>query len=332
MIDQRYLEVKPNIYYRDYFIPALLFPVFFSLAYLTEDWYFVVYAAASSICLHRLVAFVHELCHRRNNERLQRFRLLWDLTVGAIILFPTARFFRSHLVHHRLGIFGTRDDPQYILLRSNPSHFILVIVIAPLLLPFFLFVPALSTALFPGKLETWWDDHLRSKGLPISHSEVLEPYQNEVTWLSRYSIVLWIIYAMVLPSTLPLFYAVLVGMWYLITTRMPFEHRLRAHQQQPSTRHDQIVDSFTIESPTAALLQPLGMRYHAAHHMYPGVPYHNLPELHRTLKRDNAAYRESMASFFSAMMGLPNRPYPNPQVANSCTTARPACVTRTGTR
>jgi exodeoxyribonuclease VII large subunit len=35
-----------------------------------------------------------------------------------------------------------------------------------------------------------------------------------------------------------------------------------------------------------ALLAPVGLRYHALHHLMPSMPYHDLPEAHRRLARE----------------------------------------------
>lgn len=51
------------------------------------------------------------------------------------------------------------------------------------------------------------------------------------------------------------------------------------------------------------VLAPLGDRYHAAHHRYPGLPYHSLPEVHRRLVAgggDDAVYH---ATFRAGLSG-----------------------------
>ena len=50
----------------------------------------------------------------------------------------------------------------------------------------------------------------------------------------------------------------------------------------------QYLDSVNVPPPglLPALWAPVGLRYHALHHLLPGVPYHNLGEAHRRLKRE----------------------------------------------
>ena len=63
------------------------------------------------------------------------------------------------------------------------------------------------------------------------------------------------------------------------------------------SRHGQLSDSIdTPGGPWTELWAPVGLRYHALHHYFPGIPYHNLGKAYRrivaALPRD-AAYLES---------------------------------------
>jgi fatty acid desaturase len=48
---------------------------------------------------------------------------------------------------------------------------------------------------------------------------------------------------------------------------------------------DQYLDSVNVPPPAMLpeLWAPVGLRYHALHHLLPSVPYHNLPAAHRRL-------------------------------------------------
>ena len=53
-----------------------------------------------------------------------------------------------------------------------------------------------------------------------------QKYRSRVAWLSRYYLVLWAAYVYLFPETLLLHYAIVTGVWYLTTWRIPLEHRM----------------------------------------------------------------------------------------------------------
>jgi fatty acid desaturase len=54
---------------------------------------------------------------------------------------------------------------------------------------------------------------------------------------------------------------------------------------QPMTHAGQLADSTTIanRNPITGLFFPVGLRYHALHHLFPGLPYHHRGQAHRRL-------------------------------------------------
>jgi fatty acid desaturase len=54
------------------------------------------------------------------------------------------------------------------------------------------------------------------------------------------------------------------------------------------SREGQLLDSVNVvsESLWTKLLAPVGLRYHALHHVLPGLPYHSLGAVHRALCRE----------------------------------------------
>ena len=50
----------------------------------------------------------------------------------------------------------------------------------------------------------------------------------------------------------------------------------------------QFLDSVNVPPPgvLAEIWAPVGLRYHALHHLMPSIPYHSLPEAHRRLNAE----------------------------------------------
>ena len=67
---------------------------------------------------------------------------------------------------------------------------------------------------------------------------------------------------------------------------------------RPMSIADQFLDSINVPPPgwLPLLWAPVGLRYHALHHLLPAVPYHNLAEAHRRLALslpDDSAYHRA---------------------------------------
>ncbi len=309
MIDKTFYALNLTVYYRD-----LLGSLTVSIAGVAwclnaSGLLFVVAFVLTVAAMHRAAFFIHELTHQKDNPRLRTFSWFWDLTVGAFFLVPAARFFGAHLTHHTAGIFRTDEDPQYFTLRGNWKLTFVLMVLVPPVVPLLQLLLAIATAFGGIAADGAFEGFLLRRGMP-SGSRLRRGLKARVVWLSRYSLAAWSAYAVLLPETLgyalPLLYALQVAVWYLATWRIPLEHRMESRLER-SDRQDQLLDSFTIEAFPGELLQPTGLKYHTAHHMYPGVPYHNLPALHAQLKETNLEYRRNVISLWDAIRGVPER-------------------------
>lgn len=306
-IDRRFFEVRPALFYRDLIVPGAAFAIAYASLLQAQGWAFAAAFLIAVVSLHRAAILMHDICHQYDNPRLKRFIWVWDLTIGAIAAIPSPRFLRPHRIHHATGTFRTKDDPQYLLVRTDRTLAVFVLILIPFIMPVLNLANAVVASVAGTALDEAVERWAAKRGMPTG-SVVADRHRPRVIWLSRYCVALYALYAYLLPETLGIAYAVLVAGWWLTTIRIPLEHRME-HLLERSDKRDHILDSFTIESPLAAILQPLAMRFHAAHHLYPGVPYHNLPALHRDLKASDGEYRATIVPFWSVVRGnIPERP------------------------
>jgi hypothetical protein len=85
-------------------------------------------------------------------------------------------------------------------------------------------------------------------------------------------------------TRLPLLYSLGLGVLCLNTLRLAGDHHGLSQGKEVSLS-DHILDScnYTGRDPMTALLFPFSIRYHALHHIFPSMPYHNLAAAHRYL-------------------------------------------------
>lgn len=253
-------KLNMKVYWGDLILSSFLFIVNF---YLTIKFGSVITFAIASIFLYRIGAFTHEIAHQNKNKKIKLFKIVWNLTVGCLMLQPSIRFTLPHLKHHTVGIFATKEDPQYPLIFSDTKLAFIIFVLLPFILPIY----NLILCLIPFKNN--WLNKLVNK-TTYNKQEHKEIFLYEFYYSVVFLLVCFINIYILIP-----FYLVSVGAWFLSVLRIPLEHPLN-YYKKTSNQKDQEVLSFTHTAWIYVILQPLGLRYHTTHHMFPKIPYYKL--------------------------------------------------------
>lgn len=249
------------------------------------------------LALYRAGSFIHELTHIRKGS-IRGFRLVWNAIVGVPLLIPSFMYEGVHNQHHGKTYYGTADDPEYLPLALMRPWTLPLFLIAAILAPIGLFIRFAILAplsLLSSKLRALVVG--RYSGLQINPKFVRPApegqFARDWTWMET-ACSIWAIALLAGAATgmVPLrafliFLAVTSGTMFLNQIRTLVAH-LWENEGEPMSVTAQYLDSVNVPPPGTlpALWAPVGLRYHALHHLLPGVPYHNLAEAHRRLCRE----------------------------------------------
>ncbi len=301
------------------FAAAVLLPAF--------SWPAIGAAIVAVFCLYRGLCFIHEISHQ-SARTLPGFEAAYNVLVGFPFLMPSFVYVGVHQSHHKVSIYGTEGDPEYLpfarswLMTTSfalQSFFIPVI----LLLRFLVLTPiGLLSPRFHRRLVV----HASSLTMNVKYrreatGELVEKARNHGAII----FLLWgTCIALIAAGVLP--WRVL-AVWFVVCSITSFINTLRtlgAHAYEsdgkPMDRMAQLRDS--IDTPGAfwtELWAPVGLRYHALHHYFPGIPYHNLPEAYHRLvnslplgeqyhKMSSPSLPHSLGALLRKGLGLFTRP------------------------
>ncbi len=255
----------------------------------------VIAGPIASLALYRSLMFIHELTHI-HRDALPGFRTAWNLLVGIPLLTPSFMYEGVHVIHHKRTQYGTIEDPEYLPLAlmkpwSLPL-FVIVALLAPiaLIVRFGVLVPL--GAVFPAIRTFTWE---RFSSLSINPDFRRKPPTGElvkrVQWQEAGACV-WAI--ALIASTFaigwrPLVIALaIVSLTAVLNQLRTLVAHLWENEGEPMTVTAQFLDSVNVPPPgvAAEIWAPVGLRYHALHHLMPSMPYHDLPEAHRRLARE----------------------------------------------
>ncbi|MGE3260293.1 MAG: fatty acid desaturase [Bacteriovoracia bacterium] len=316
---QEYFPANPWIYWSDLLCTAIVgygsfvvterFPAF-SAPYL-------LFFTISVFALYRGMLFIHELTHRERSD-LPGFSIAWNLIFGVPFLFPSFMYRGVHIDHHKKNSYGTDEDGEYLPLGAHPfwktvlylaqSVYLPVLIVLRfgLLTPLSLLHPKLRHLVVTrtSALAIRADVPRKApQGVDLRNWHVLEALCFVYVWGMVYLFASGILGL----STLEHMYAAMLCMFLVNSLRTIVAHRYLNRSAAELSFQDQLLDSVNIEGNPiiAELVAPVGLRYHALHHLFATLPYHNLGHAHRRLRAhlpaDSFYHLTSEPSFFHAL-------------------------------
>ena len=320
-----YFRPNPWIYWTDFLLSWSIGVAAFTLVqfpeFVTTDarWHGPVLIAGflvSSLLYYRCALFIHELVHIRDGE-FTGFRFVWNLLCGIPFLVPSFLYY-THLDHHRRKHYGTKEDGEYIPLSRLPAWQILFYMSQVLVIPILAVIRfGLLTPL------TWISQPIRDLVHRRASSMIMDPAYIRplptqrvlrIIRLQEFLCFAWIwfivlrlttSFGLVFDDTLPMSFLVQVYLTGLFIVTINAIRTLGAHRwtnkdDSEMTFIEQMLDSvnYPKHPVTGALWAPVGLRFHALHHIFPTMPYHALATAHRRLIRDlpaDSPYRKCSA-------------------------------------
>ncbi|HEV3339217.1 MAG TPA: fatty acid desaturase [Pirellulales bacterium] len=288
-------EPNPAIYWADFLLSMAVGAGCFSASRWLAPSLSIQVLLGFVACLayYRSALFIHELIHLRDGS-FRAFRIVWNVLCGIPFLMPSFLYY-THLAHHSRKHYGTPDDGEYLSLAARPRIETLKYLLQPLVIPllavlrFLVLTPLAWVSTRVRRLV-----HQRASSMVMDPAYVRPlPTRSELkVWrLQEAACFLFVLAAAILfvRGRLPIallvqLYLTAVVVLLLNHVRTLGAHRFR-HRGEPLTFVDQLIDSvnYPRHPLTGELWGPVGLRFHALHHLFPSLPYHALPEAHRRL-------------------------------------------------
>ena len=286
---------SPRVYWLDLSVTAAVTWMSLAVATISPSPSWAL--AAGLVCilaLYRGISFIHELTHLRRDD-VPGFHFAWNVLIGVPWLTPSLLYEGVHILHHAKDRYGTARDPEYHPLARRPPYelaaFVGIALLAPvgvilrfaILAPLSFLIPPLRRFVIARTsgmvINTGFsrDDFERARSAPWLAQEI-------GAWLWS-----WTVLGLTAVGVIPL-RALIIAM--VIFSLMTVLNQLRtavAHYWENDGEQMAVLDQFldTVNVPPPAMLPflwaPVGLRYHALHHLMPRLPYHNLGTAHRRL-------------------------------------------------
>ncbi len=295
---------NPKIYWADFLLSiigghcAIMLVRFLPEKFPQASWMIPAVAVSyfvTVVLYMRALMFIHELVHLPKGQ-FKGFRIVWNLLCGVPFLVPSYLYY-PHVDHHRRKHYGTESDGEYVALSHYSRWMIVGFIVQALLIPFLAFFRFLVISpicwVVPGARKLVHRHASTMVVDPFYERTDASPELMRIVLLQEIFCWLWCIVFVTryYLTTHELFnpmwlvaYGVAVGILVLNEVRTLGAHRWTNNGGE-MTFEEQLVDS--VNYPNYPVLSemwgPIGTRFHAIHHLFPSLPYHNLGKAHRRL-------------------------------------------------
>ncbi|OFB37521.1 fatty acid desaturase [Mycolicibacterium sp. (ex Dasyatis americana)] len=246
----------------------------------------------AALAFYRAVLFVHEIVHAP--EELRWFSVAWHVVCGIPLLVPQFTY-EFHQDHHGSRTYGTAEDGEYVPYAVEPRWRVVALPFTALLGPLvfvlrFLVLAPLSW-LVPG-IRSYVLTRASALMIDADFVRKLPAGRTPRSWLVQ-EVACFTYLAVMLalavggaysPKRLLEAYLIVAAVLFVNWVRVLAAHRYESRNER-MTFPEQILDS--IDHPSMPIVgelwAPLGLRFHAVHHLFPKLPYHQLGKARRRL-------------------------------------------------
>ena len=300
---------KPAIYFTDFILSALIGYGAAWFYFTAPEWSALQVASffVATFGLFRAGVFIHEIAHMPSGK-MTAFKAFWNLLYGVPMLSPSFMY-SNHTDHHARRYYGTEHDGEYQPFAHGGAGRVVRYFAQVLGIPIF----GVARFLILSPL-AWIFPRVRAWVWSAASSYISNPgYRRQVPageqhgwWIAGEVLCfLWIVFVIALLATGVLPFDI-VPKLYVLSVVAVFWNWLRnlaghlfLSEGAPMSHEAQFKESVTIVGAPwlHELIFPVGLRYHAIHHLFPAMPYHAMPEAHRRFLEQlpaSAGYRDTL--------------------------------------
>lgn len=306
---------KPWIYWTDLLVSwSVAMIAFQSVQFPALGWPLrMVSFVVAALLIYRCSLFIHELMHIPE-DRMPVFRRVWNTLCGAPFLIPSFVYL-THIDHHRRKHYGTDHDGEYLPLSHQSPWRILYYLSQSFVIPILAVIRfGILTPL------TWLNTPLRNWVHQHASSMIIDPKYlrplptkkalRRIRWQEFCVWVYIVVFGVLIyrgafhngvVSPWVLLQAYLTGVFIVTVNalRTLGSHRWLNKPEHEMTFIEQMLDSVTYgRGWLPSVWAPVGLRYHALHHIFPSMPYHAMATAHRRLMQGlpaDSPYRQTVA-------------------------------------